>query len=134
LPSTRIETAPAEGERAACALSCATLAGDVVVNRDLAPLGSLRHLMIDLSSGRIAFAVLARGGVFGIGEKLLPIPWRALTLDAEGRHLVLDVPKEKLESAPGFDDEHWPAMADPAWTRQVHEYYGMPADCREPSV
>ena len=39
-------------------------------------------------------------------------PWSALTLDADNRRFILDVPKERLQNAPGFDKDHWPAMAD----------------------
>ena len=32
-------------------------------------------------------------------------------------------PKETLKSAPGFDKDHWPSMADEQWAREVHTYY-----------
>jgi sporulation protein YlmC with PRC-barrel domain len=102
-----------------------TLAGDAVVNAADEELGKLEHVMVDVPSGTIAYAVLACGGVFGIGEKLFAIPWRALTLDAERNCFVLDVSRERFEAAPGFDRDHWPAMADPAWARGVHDYYGV---------
>jgi hypothetical protein len=81
------------------AMSCATLAGGLVVNRARDELGSLRHVMIDVVTGRIAYALLASGGVFGIGERLFVIPWTALSVDIEGQRLVLDVDKEHLERA-----------------------------------
>jgi hypothetical protein len=37
---------------------------------------------------------------------------------------VLDVEKEHLKEAPGFDKDHWPDMADEVWAREVHAYYG----------
>jgi hypothetical protein len=46
-----------------------------------------------------------------------------LTLDTTEKCFVLDVSRERLERAPGFDKDHWPAMADPSWAREVHEYY-----------
>ena len=106
-------------------MACDSLAGDVVVNDAQEELGTLGHVMIDVPSGTIAYAVLACGGVFGIGEKLFAIPWRALTLDAERHCLVLDVSRQRLDAAPGFDKDHWPSMADPAWARQVHDYFGV---------
>ncbi len=106
-------------------MSCDTLAGDTVVNRENEDLGTLEHIMIDVASGRIAYAVLASGGVFGIGEKLFAVPWGALVLDADRRCFVLDVDRKRMEEAPGFDKDHWPAMADPAWAGHVHDYYGV---------
>lgn len=113
-------------------MSCAALAGDTVVNHRSEDLGKLAHVMIDMASGRVAYAVVSHGGVFGIGERLFPIPWRALTLDAARKCFVLDVDRDRFDKAPGFDPRHWPAMGDAAWAAQVHDFYGtLPA--RDPN-
>jgi hypothetical protein len=106
-------------------MSWATLAGDAVIDARGEDLGKLDHVMIDVPSGRIAYGVLARGGVFGIGERLFAIPWDALTLDAARKCFVLDVDRDRLERAPGFDRDHWPAMADGEWAERVHRHYGV---------
>jgi hypothetical protein len=105
-------------------LSCETFVGDDVVNAGGEDLGRIAHIVLDVFHGKVVYAVLACGGVFGIGEKLFAVPWSALTLDAGRRCLVLDIPKDRLERAGGFDREHWPAMADPAWARELHDAYG----------
>lgn len=106
-------------------MSCASLAGDRVVNARGESLGRLEHLMLDVPSGRVAYAVLAHGGVLGIGEKLFAIPWDAFTLDAEHKRFVLDIDRDRLDKAPGFDRDHWPEMGDAAWATQIHDYYGL---------
>jgi len=106
-------------------MSCDTLAGDAVVNRAGEDLGHIEHIMIDVPSGRIAYAVLACGGVFGIGEKLFAVPWAALTLDADRQCFVMSIERSRLENAPGFDKDHWPAMADAQWASTVHDYFGV---------
>ena len=90
-----------------------TLEGDRVVNAAGETLGKIRDIMIDVPSGRVAYAVLSVGGLAGIGDKLFAIPWAALILDADNHCFVLNVDKEKLKNAPGFDKDHWPSMADP---------------------
>ena len=106
-------------------MSCDTLAGDPVANSAGEELGHVAHVMIDVPSGRIAYAVVASGGVFGIGEKLFAVPWGALTLDA-GRHcFLMEVARARFDAAPGFDKDHWPSMADEDWARRVHDYYGV---------
>ncbi|MCG2578723.1 PRC-barrel domain-containing protein [Dechloromonas sp. XY25] len=102
-----------------------TLEGDDVVNVQGEDLGEIKDIMIDVRNGKVAYAVLSSGGFLGIGDKLFAIPWSALTLDANQKRFVLDVDKEKLKNAPGFDKHHWPSMADPTWAQQVHEYYGQ---------
>lgn len=102
-----------------------TLIGNDVHNTDGEDLGDIEEIMLDMRSGNIAYAVLAFGGVFGMGEKLFAVPWRALVLDTENKRFVLNVDKERLKSAPGFDKGHWPNMADQSWAREIHDYYGI---------
>lgn len=101
-----------------------TLIGDAVVNEQDEKLGKIEEIMIDVPTGRVAYAVLSFGGMLGIGDKLFAIPWQALTLDADRKVFVLNVDKETLKSAPGFDKNHWPSMADQQWASEIHSYYG----------
>ncbi len=105
-------------------MSSNTLEGDKVVNLQGEQLGSIEEIMLDVPTGRIAYAVLSSGGFLGVGDKLFAIPWAALTLDTENECFILDVSKERLEQAPGFDKDHWPAMAEETWASDIHSYYG----------
>lgn len=105
-------------------LAASTLAGDRVVNPRQEDLGKIEDLMIDLESGRIAYAVLSFGGFLGMGEKLFAIPWSALKVDKIEKRFVLNVSKELLDRAPGFPKDHWPNMSDPAWGAEIYSYYG----------
>src|SRR5262245_39589647 len=87
-------------------------------------LGEVEDLMIDTRSGKIAYAVLSFGGVLGINVKLFAVTWKALTLDDQKERFVLNVDKNKLKAAPGFDKNSWPNMADVRWSKDVHAYYG----------
>lgn len=100
-----------------------TLQGDAVVNANGDKLGDIEDIMIDVPSGRVAYAVLSRGGVMGVGGKLFAIPWDALTLDADRECFVLDIDEAQLANAPGFDKDHWPSMADRTWGSEVYSYY-----------
>ena len=102
-----------------------TLIGDSVVNAAGEDLGEIKAIMLDVESGRIADAVLSFGGFLGMGNKLFAIPWSALTLDAGEKRFILDIAKERLDNAPGFDKDHWPSMTDPSWARQLHQYYDV---------
>jgi len=89
-------------------LSASTIKGDKVVNAAGEDLGKIEELMIDLRDGRLAFAVLSFGGFLGLGDKLFAIPWQALRLKLHDHAFVLDVPKDVLEKAEGFDKDNWP--------------------------
>ncbi|HSR13277.1 MAG TPA: PRC-barrel domain-containing protein [Thermodesulfobacteriota bacterium] len=115
-------------ERKRDVMSASTLIGDNVVNSQGEDLGSIEEIMIHVPSGRIAYAVLSFGGFLGMGDKLFALPWEALTLDEDNKQFILNIDKEKLENAPGFDKDNWPDMADPQFGRQIHTYYGYPYD------
>jgi len=102
-----------------------TLIGDNVVNAAGESLGEIKAIMLDVTSGRVAYAVLSFGGFLGMGNKLFAIPWSALTLDAGEKRFILNVSKDLLENAPGFDKDHWPSMADTTWATQLHSYYNV---------
>lgn len=111
-----------------------TLTGEKVVNEGGEAVGEITHVMLDINQGIIAYAVLSFGGFLGLGDKLFAVPWHSLALDVENKWFVLNVDKERLRRAPGFDNEHWPTMADPAWASEVHAYYGPVAVSRRPFI
>ena len=104
-----------------------TLMGNDVFNDQGEDLGDIKEIMLDVRAGRISYAVLSYGGLMGIGDKLFAVPWEALTLDTENKRFTLDVAKERLENAPGFDKDNWPNMSDQTWAKDVHDYYGTTA-------
>ena len=105
-------------------LSAGTLTGDKVRNFDGENLGDIQELMVDFESGRIVYAVLDFGGFLGIGNKLFAVPWQALSLDIEKREFMLNVDKEKLKGAPGFDKDQWPDLTDMQMAKAIYNYYG----------
>lgn len=109
----------------AAILSASTLAGDKVKNAQGEDLGKVEELMIDLESGRVAYAVLSFGGGFMHSGKFFAIPWGSLAVDQKDKNLVLNVSREMLESAEGFDKDQWPDMADPAFLTRTYTHYGI---------
>ncbi|AKU24340.1 PRC-barrel domain-containing protein [Massilia sp. NR 4-1] len=101
-----------------------TLIGDHIHNLKNEHLGTVKEIMLDMQSGRVAYVVMASGGVLSIGEKLFAVPWEALTLDTANKRVTLNIDKERIESAPGFDKDNWPDMANQTWAAEVHTYYG----------
>lgn len=104
-------------------LSSSSITADDIVSPSGEDLGSIKDLMIDMNDGRVRYAVVSFGGFLGVGDKLFAVPFEALDLDAENERFVLDVPKEKLENAPGFDQDDWPNFADPAFADSISSHY-----------
>ena len=102
-----------------------TLIGNNVVNHKGDDLGEIKDIMLDMRSGKVGYAVLSFGGFLGMGKKLFAVPWNALTLDTKNKCFVLNVDKDSLKDAPGFDTDNWPNMIDESWAKSIHLYYGM---------
>jgi sporulation protein YlmC with PRC-barrel domain len=106
-------------------VSASKIIGESVINKQNENLGKIHELVIDAKDGRLAYAVLSFGGFMGMGNKLFAMPWRAFEFAATENKLILNVDKEKLKSAPGFDqDAKWPDFADRTWGTSIFNYYG----------
>lgn len=105
------------------------LIGKEVRNNQDEKLGKIDELAIDITDGRVAYAVLSFGGFMGMGDKLFAVPWDALQLKPRDRSkdneliFIFNVDKDRLKSAPGFDKNAWPDMADPTWSTNVEKYW-----------
>lgn len=96
-------------------LTVTSIMEDNVKNYDEKNVGKIQNIMVDLKSGCIEYVVLEFGGFLGIGEKLFAIPFKSLTLEPNKQTFYLDVNKELLKNAPGFDTEHWPQTNSNHW-------------------
>ena len=113
-------------------LSASTLAGDSVRNAAGEDLGKIDEIMIDIPSGRVAYAVLSFGGFLGMGDKLFAVPWTALKVDEDDKCFILNVDRRTIEQAPGFDKDNWPDMSDTSWGGQISSYYKVNPYWEEP--
>ncbi|MGZ5029901.1 MAG: PRC-barrel domain-containing protein [Methylobacter sp.] len=88
-------------------------------------MGGIKDLVIDPESGRVVYAVVSFGGILGLGNKLFAIPWSVLKWNREKEYYVLDLDKETLKNAPGFDKKHWPDSSN-KWElqrEQINQFY-----------
>lgn len=104
-------------------LSATTLIGDAIVNPAGEKLGDLKDIVLDTTNGEIVYAVMASGGVLGMGEKLFAVPWNALRIQGRNENIVLDADPDRLKSATGFDKEHWPTAPDAGFVERGRTYY-----------
>lgn len=107
--------------------SCARISqviGAKVESQNNESLGKIHELVVQ--NGQIQFAVLGVGGVLGIGEKLAPVPWKALNYSGE-KEFTLNVDKQKLQSAPTIQKDQWSQLESPSYTSQLYSFYGVQA-------
>lgn len=112
-------------------LSATTLTGTRVKNLEGQDIGEIQDLMIDVENGSIIYAVLSFGGFLGMGDKYFAIPMEALMFDpAREEEITLDIDKEVLQDAPGFDKNDWPLQPNMDYVQSIYDYYGY--EYREP--
>ena len=75
-------------------------------------LGDIKDVAFDTAAGKVTYAVLGFGGIIGLGEKLFAIPWSELRESPGLGTFTVDVDKNTLQEAPGFDKNHWPRTAE----------------------
>ena len=105
-------------------VSASKIIGETVVNRQSENVGNIDELVIDAKKNRIMYAVLSFGGFMGMGNKLFAMPWEAFEFSTTENKLILNVDKEKLTAAPGFEKgDNWPDFKDKLWGESIYNYY-----------
>jgi hypothetical protein len=104
-------------------ISADKVEGTSVYNRAGDKLGTVKSVMIDKTSGKVAYAVMSFGGFLGMGSDMHPLPWSVLDYDTDQDGYVVDLDKTTLEKAPRFGADEAVAWTDPKWGREVHDYY-----------
>lgn len=82
------------------------LAADIA-GRDGSALGSAVDAMVGCHSGRIAYLVVAEGGVAGVGETLRRLDWHDVSAGDEGFAAAHD--SRSLAALPKLERDRWPA-------------------------
>ncbi|RJQ48424.1 MAG: PRC-barrel domain containing protein [Desulfobacteraceae bacterium] len=94
-----------------------------IVNAQGEELGQVEDLIVS-SNGEISHLIISKGGVLGVGEDLIPIPWSTAQASFQDDKLVVNLEKEKLDQAPSFKSDSWDEFFSPGYQENVRSYYG----------
>ena len=86
---------PAEIER---------LIGTDAVAADGRKVGTIENLLVS-PNGRVDYVVLEWGGVLGLGQRKVAVPWQDVVLNADSTQATIDMTKEQLEQAQRYDPD-----------------------------
>lgn len=115
-PTAKDMTAPTAGHL----IAGGKVSGTDVYSLEGEHIGSIEDVMLDKSSGRVAYAVLSFGGFLGLGTRHFPLPWEMLRYDTTLGGYVVKIDKAKLEGAPVIE-EGWVDRR-----RMVDDYWAVP--------
>ena len=104
-------------------LRASKLIGTNVRNAEGERLGNIQNLMVDPAAQRVHYAVLSFGGFLGMGDKLFAFPVNLFKPGKDPEQVVLNIEKDRLRNAPGFDRNNWPDMGDNRYRGDVDRYY-----------
>src|SRR4030043_322263 len=95
-----------------------------VVNKDGKDMGQTRLFLIDLCTGKVAFALVSFEGFLGISDKWFALPTELLGWSVPHSKFILDLPRDVLERAPGLEKDRWPKEIDLGWLTRAGYHYG----------
>ena len=94
--------------------------GKEVKNPQGEKLGKVDDFVRD-KRGNVSLVIISHGGVMGVRDKKVAVPYNALSFNESKGHAVLAATKEQLANAPAIDNQD---VTDPAFAREVDRYFG----------
>ena len=114
---TREKTAMEQADRVS------KIIGKKVISQKGEDLGKIEDLMLS-KEACLDYIILAPGGLLGTGDRLIPIPWKAVKTGAQADTIIIDMDKSQLEKAPNFESKKWPNFTDSEWYGKIREFFG----------
>jgi sporulation protein YlmC with PRC-barrel domain len=96
------------------------LQGTHVYSTNEVHIGDIDHLVIDKTSGRVAYAVISFGGFLGLGHSHYPLPWSVLEYDRSLGGFRTNVTEQQLTDMPAVSEDCW---KDRDWETKTHEHF-----------
>jgi sporulation protein YlmC with PRC-barrel domain len=97
--------------------------GKKVISQKGEDLGKIEDLVLS-KDACLDYIVLAPGSLFATGDRLIPIPWKAVKTGAQADTIIIDMDKSQLEKAPSFESKKWPNFSESEWYGKIREFFG----------
>ena len=88
-------------------------------------IGAVKDVILDRNTGCIAYTVLSSDGTGGTA-KMVALPW-AVYSSTEPGHLVVSVERDRIYSAPAFDDSRIDEYSTAEYIDNLNSYFGVSA-------
>jgi sporulation protein YlmC with PRC-barrel domain len=88
--------------------------------------GEIDRVVLDLDHGRVAYLLMTRGDVLGLGGEWVPVPMEALSWSPQKEAFVLNADPQKLQAMQGFPKQDLPTRISTAQLAKLYADFGVP--------
>lgn len=88
-------------------------------------IGVIKDVVLDRSTGCMAYTVLSTGGTAASGGKMVAVPWTVYSPTSNVSELTVTVDRERIYNAPVFDYARIEEYSRPDYVTNVYSYYGV---------
>lgn len=92
-----------------------------VVNLEGEEIGTFEDMVLNATLDQVDYAIVASGGILGIGQDRYAVPLQAFRMDIGAENLVLDATEEGLRDSPKIRDG-WPSQTGEE-VSEVRQYW-----------
>lgn len=97
-----------------------------VENTDGETLGRVKDFVVDISAGKIPYAIVSSGGMLGISSRLKIAPVAAISLGTAKKGVVsLPVEASKWAKAPAYNKRQMATRISPERIHEITDFYGV---------
>jgi sporulation protein YlmC with PRC-barrel domain len=116
--------APTSAQTQSTTVQASKLVGTKVKSSQGEEIGVVKEVMIDRSTGCMAYTVLStgEGGARAAGGKLVAVPWAVYSPTSDVNALTVTVDRERIYSAPVFDYARIDEYSRPDYITNVYSY------------
>ena len=105
-------------------IAASKVEGTAVYDESGEKLGTIHDVMIEKTSGKVAYAVLSFGGFLGLGSDYYPIPWSVLSYSTKEEGYVVAIQRDRFKGAPSYASAENSGWMEHGYTRRIDDYYG----------
>ena len=120
---------PDDSSKDSSYIQTSKLVGRKVKSFDGKEIGIIKDIVIDRTSGYIAYTVVSTGGegtgVTDGGGKIVAVPWAIYSPTSDLSVVTVNVDRDKIYNAPVFEYTRMDEYARPDYINNVYSYYGV---------
>ena len=119
-------------------VGCSKIVGQYIYGSDGETVGDFNSITLD-KDGNVLHAIVGVGGVAGVGETEIAVPWAAFNCECtmqdgeKSCKATLPMTEEQLKKAPALEKSEYAELYDQAWLQTNAKFYGVETAASAPS-